>query len=187
MLCEVIINHLVKQGIGKLIIGNNPGWKQSVSYRKQVNQSFTSIPHSRLIEMLTYKAKLLGIEVIVREESYTSVASFLSLDPIPNYGDKNAKQVKFSGYRESRGIYKQRGAKTRINADVQASAEAIASSRVSDACLLRKLHLLRKAMKCGLGGFPHEQLHQEEIPGIFTKRGIEGCVVRPVRLTPSRN
>ena len=116
-----IINHLLNNGIGKLIIGHNQGWKQSVNLGTKNNQSFTAIPHSRLIEMLSYKANLLGIEVIVREESYTSVASFLSLDLIPNYGDRDAKQVKFSGYRESRGMYKQKGSKTRINADVQAS------------------------------------------------------------------
>lgn len=148
-----IINHLDKQGIGKLIIGNNPGWKQSINLGKSVNQSFTAIPHHRLIEMLIYKGKMLGIEVIVREESYTSRASFLSLDPIPNYGEDEAVEIKFSGYRERRGMYKLKGCKTRINADVQAS-----------------YNLLRK-----------------EIPEIFTRRGIEGCVVRPVRMTPSQN
>jgi len=148
-----IINYLDKQGIGKLIIGNNAGWKQSVNLGKKTNQSFTAIPHSRLIEMLVYKGKLLGIEVIVREESYTSRASFLSLDPIPNYGDEKAKDLKFSGYRESRGMYKQKGCKTRINADISAS-----------------YNLMRK-----------------EIPGIFNGRGIEGCVVRPVRITPNQN
>ncbi|VEP16974.1 transposase [Hyella patelloides LEGE 07179] len=116
-----IINHLDKHGIGKLIIGNNEGWKQSVNLGKQVNQSFTTIPHARLIEMLFYKGQLQGIEVIVREESYTSRASFLSLDPIPSYGDDNAREIKFSGYRESRGMYKERGLKTRINSDISSS------------------------------------------------------------------
>ena len=50
-----IINHLDKHGIGKLIIGNNSGWKQSINLGKSVNQSFTAIPHHRLIEMLIYK------------------------------------------------------------------------------------------------------------------------------------
>ena len=116
-----MINHLDKQGIGKLIIGNNRGWKQSVNLGSKTNQSFTALPHHRFIEMLMYKAELLGIEVIVTNEDYTSRASFLSLDPIPNYGEDEAKEVKFSGYRESRGIYKQKGVKTRINADVNAS------------------------------------------------------------------
>lgn len=147
-----IVNHLDKQGIGKLIIGNNRGWKQSVNLGKQINQTFTAIPHSRLIDLLTYKAQLLGIEVEVREESYTSRASFLSLDPIPNYGD-DVSSIFFSGYRESRGMYKQKGCKTRINSDVSAS-----------------YNILRKV-----------------IPGIFNERGITGCVVRPVRFTPSAN
>ena len=115
-----ILNHLDKQGIGKLIIGHNNCWKQSVNLGTKVNQSFTAIPHSRMIEMLTYKAKLLGIFVQVTEESYTSRASFLSLDPIPTYGD-DLKDIKFSGYRESRGMYKQLGSKTRINSDVSSS------------------------------------------------------------------
>ena len=73
------------------------------------------MPHHRFIEMLVYKGQMLGIEVKLREESYTSRASFLSLDPIPNYGEspKTRGDFKFSGYRESRGIYKQLGAKTR--------------------------------------------------------------------------
>ncbi len=82
-----IINHLDSCGIGKLIIGHNQDWKQSVNLGRQVNQSFTAIPHSRLIEMLVYKGELQGIEVVIREESYTSRASFLSLDPIPDYHD----------------------------------------------------------------------------------------------------
>ena len=116
-----IINHLDQHGIGKLIIGKNEGWKQSVNLGKKVNQSFTIIPHARLIEMLIYKGQLQGIEVIVTEESYTSRASFLSLDPIPSYGDDNAREIKFSGYRESRGMYKERGKKTRINSDISGS------------------------------------------------------------------
>lgn len=147
-----IVNHLDKQGIGKLIIGNNPGWKQSVNLGSKTNQSFTALPHHRFIEMLVYKGQILGIEVVVREESYTSQASFLSLDPIPNYGD-DVKDVRFSGYRVHRGIYKQLGSKTRINADVSGS-----------------YNIMRK-----------------EIPEIFQRRGIEDVVVRPVRVTPSRN
>lgn len=48
-------------------------------------------------------------------------------------------------------MYKLKGAKTRINADVNAS-----------------YNLLR-----------------QEIPGIFDRRGIEGAVVRPIKVTPN--
>ena len=116
-----IINHLDKHGIGKLIIGKNPLWKQEVNNGRQNNQSFVSIPHARFIEMLIYKGAMKGIKVITHEESYTSRASFLNLDFIPNYGDDNAKQTLFSGYRENRGMYKIKDKKIRINADVNAS------------------------------------------------------------------
>ena len=116
-----IINYLDSRGIGQLIIGQNPWWKQKVNNGKKNNQSFTSIPHARFVEMLVYKGAMKGIKVICSEESYTSKASFLSGDPIPNYGDEGAKQVKFSGYRETRGMYKIKGKKIRINADVNGS------------------------------------------------------------------
>ncbi|MDJ0531256.1 MAG: transposase [Xenococcaceae cyanobacterium MO_207.B15] len=116
-----LINHLDKHGIGKLIIGKNPLWKQEVNNGKKNNQSFVNIPHARFVEMLIYKGAMKGIEVITREESYTSRASFLNLDFIPNYGDDKAKKVKFSGYRETRGTYKIKNQKTRINADINAS------------------------------------------------------------------
>jgi putative transposase len=146
-----IINYLDGRGIGKLIIGKNPFWKQGVNNGKRNNQSFVSIPHARLIEMLRYKGAMKGIEVITHEESYTSRASFLSLDQIPNYGESGADQVKFSGYRESRGMYKQKGEKIRINADVNGS-----------------YNIMRKV-----------------IPTVFD-RGIEGVVVRPIRITPNQ-
>ena len=36
-------------------------------------------------ELLTYKAELVGIQVVLTEESYTSQASFLDRDPLPSY------------------------------------------------------------------------------------------------------
>ena len=116
-----IINHLDKHGIGKLIIGKNPLWKQKVNNGKKNNQSYVSIPHARFIEMLIYKGKMKGIDIICSEESYTSKASFLNLDKIPVYGSDEALKVKFSGYRQTRGMYKIKGEKTRINADVNGS------------------------------------------------------------------
>ncbi len=36
---------------------------------KEQSTSSVNIPHYRLIEMLTYKAKLIGLKVIITEES----------------------------------------------------------------------------------------------------------------------
>ena len=48
--------------------------------------------------MLTYKALLAGIRVIVQEEGYTSKCSFLDLEPI-------AKQTEYLGQRVKRGEF----------------------------------------------------------------------------------
>ena len=115
-----IIDLLVETGIGTLVIGKNPGWKQESNMRKSDNQHFVQISHARLIDMLTYKAQLVGIKVLVQEESYTSRASLLDLDPIPVYGEKDAEKVKFSGKRVSRGMYRSKSGQE-INADVNGS------------------------------------------------------------------
>ncbi|QNP30481.1 IS200/IS605 family accessory protein TnpB-related protein [Cylindrospermopsis curvispora] len=44
---------------------------------KKNNQSFTQIPHARLIDQITYKCQLAGIKVVVTEESYTSKTLYL--------------------------------------------------------------------------------------------------------------
>jgi len=69
--------------------------------------------------MLEYKARWVGIKVIVQEESYTSRANFLGLDSIPVYG-KTDKDPVFSGKRIKRGLYKTSVGQL-INSDVNAA------------------------------------------------------------------
>jgi putative transposase len=80
-----IITLLVEEGIGTLIIGKNTFWKQGVELGRKHNQEFVQIPHARFIDLLTYKAELVGIRVLLTEESYTSQASFLDRDSLPTY------------------------------------------------------------------------------------------------------
>ncbi|MEG4394849.1 transposase [Microcoleus sp. BROC3] len=114
---RLIINLLVARKIGTLVIGKNIQWKSEISLGKQTNQNFVSVPHARLIEMLEYKAELVGITVIVQEESYTSQSNFLALDPIPVYEKTGANDVAFSGKRIKRGLYKTSVGQL-INADI---------------------------------------------------------------------
>lgn len=116
---RLIVDHLVAKQIGTLVIGKNAQWKTEIDLGKQTNQNFVSIPHARLIEMLEYKTRLVGIKVIVQEESYTSRANFLNLDPIPVYG-KTDKDPVFQGKRIKRGLYKTSGGQL-INSDVNAA------------------------------------------------------------------
>jgi putative transposase len=97
-----IIDFLVQEGVGSVIIGKNPLWKQEVNNGRHNNQTFVSIPHARFIEMLTYKAALVGIQVEVTEESYTSKASFLDLDSLPTYKSNDEEKHIFSGKRIGR-------------------------------------------------------------------------------------
>jgi putative transposase len=100
-----LVKLLVDQQITTLVIGNNTRWKQEVNLGKVNNQKFVTIPHARLIDMIIYKCRLVGIKVIIQEESYTSVANFLNDDPLPVYGQTTEKPV-FSGKRISRGLYR---------------------------------------------------------------------------------
>jgi putative transposase len=108
----------VAEGIGTLCIGKNPLWKQEVRMSKRNNQNFVQVPHARFIAMLSYKAELVGIQVKITEESYTSKASFLDADPLPDYGAADVPT--FSGRRVQRGLYRAANGR-RINADVNGS------------------------------------------------------------------
>ena len=100
-----LVNLLVDQEITTLVIGKNDGWKQEVNLGKVNNQKFVTIPHARLIDMIIYKCQLVGIKVIIQEESYTSASNFLNLEPLPVYGQTTEKPV-FSGKRIKRGLYR---------------------------------------------------------------------------------
>lgn len=112
-----IINLLVDEGIGTLVIGKNVNWKQEVEMGKRNNQQFVAIPHARFIEMLAYKAELVGIQVILTEESYTSKCSFLDNEPLK-------KLESYAGKRVKRGLFRAADGRL-INADVNASGNII--------------------------------------------------------------
>src|SRR6266849_6239854 len=118
-----IIDLLVKEGIGVLCIGKNDAWKQDANMGKRTNQNFVQIPHARFIAMLTYKAELVGIRVQVTEESYTSKASLLDLDPLPVRKSGDEKHT-FSGKRVKRGLYRASDGRS-INADINGAGNII--------------------------------------------------------------
>ncbi len=112
-----IIEHLVEEGIGTLVIGKNANWKQEANMGKRTNQQFVQIPHARFIDMLTYKAELVGIRAILQEESHTSKCSFLDNEPI-------CHQEQYMGKRVKRGLFRSALGR-RINADVNGSYNII--------------------------------------------------------------
>lgn len=126
-------------GMGTLVIGKNVGWKQAVNLGKRTNQNFVQIPHARLIEMLTYKAELVGIKVMLVEESYTSKCSFLDNEPI-------GKHEEYMGKRVTRGLFVS-GDGRKINADVNGAynilRKAIPDAFVSEGITGAVVHPVR--------------------------------------------
>ncbi len=113
-----LIDVLVQHRIGRIVIGKNDGWKQHVRLGTRTNQTFVFLPHARFIELLTYKAELVGIEVIVTEESHTSKCSFLDGEAIGHHAQYLGKRVK-------RGLFVSATGR-KVNADVNGAYNMIA-------------------------------------------------------------
>lgn len=109
----ILVNQLVSNDLNTLIIGNNKGWKQDINIGKRNNQSFVQIPHSTFIKMIEYKCKLVGINVLITEESYTSKCSFLDSEDIKKQKEYKGKRIKRGLFKSSEGVL--------INADVNGS------------------------------------------------------------------
>jgi putative transposase len=105
-----IINYCIENKIGNIVIGNNKDWKQEVNLGKRNNQNFVSIPYEKLIQQIQYKAELVGIKVIITEESYTSKVDHLANEEL-------CKHETYLGKRIKRGLF-QSSIKKLINADV---------------------------------------------------------------------
>ena len=107
------MNQLVSKGVNTLIIGKNNGWKQDTMLGKVGNQNFVQIPFNKFISMLEYKCRLVGIDVKLITEEYTSKCSFLDNEEI-------GKHDVYMGKRKYRGLFISSTGKT-INADVNGS------------------------------------------------------------------
>ena len=117
VISKFVANFLDESGCSKVVIGDNKNQKQEIKMGRQNNRKFVQIPHQKLFQMIEYKCRRKGIEVIFVEESYTSKASFVDNDFIPEFSPENQGKHKFSGKRIKRGIYRTSAGK-KINADV---------------------------------------------------------------------
>lgn len=117
-----IVKTCCKSGIGTIVMGINHGWKQNINIGHANNQKFVQIPLFMLQSMITYKAERASIRILRQEESYTSKADLLAMDPIPAHG--TTQEVSFSGRRISRGIYRSE-AGTVINADLNGAGNIL--------------------------------------------------------------
>ena len=121
-----LIEILRTERISKLVVGYNKEWKQEINIGSKNNQNFVSIPFRKILDILRYKLEDNGIEYKEQEESYTSKASYLDNDDIPIYKEET-EEIKFSGRRIKRGIYKSKQGKI-INADLNGALNILKKS-----------------------------------------------------------
>jgi putative transposase len=119
-----IVDWLVKNDIGTLIVGKNAQWKTGIKIGKCNNQNFVCVPHTSLINLIKYKFEQQNGIVIIHEESYTSKASALDKDNIPKFSKCRKQTPKLSGKRVKRGLYKTLKGLL-INADVNGALNII--------------------------------------------------------------
>lgn len=98
-----IVDTLVQQKIGTLVVGYNAGWKQNADMGKKNNQKFVQMPFARLADYLQYKCEMIGIEFVMHEESYTSKCDALALEPIGKHEEYLGRRVKRGLFRSSTG------------------------------------------------------------------------------------
>lgn len=110
---KFIINFCKKNNIGTIIIGLNKNWKNNINLGNKNNQKFVEIPFSSLVNKISYKAKLVGIDVKITEESYTSKVDHLAFETLE-------KHDIYLGKRKKRGLF-QSSVNQLINADINGS------------------------------------------------------------------
>ena len=105
-----IVDFCKENNIGSIVIGLNKGWKNGIDLGKSINQKFVEIPFLKLMDKITYKSKLIGINVETTEESYTSKVDHLAFETLD-------KHDVYLGKRKKRGLF-QSSTGVLLNADI---------------------------------------------------------------------
>jgi len=137
-----IIERCLNSGTKNLAIGYNSGWKKDLLNTEdkkmgfKQRQNFAYIPFLKLIEMIQYKAELVGINVSIIRESHTSKCSAVDFESIEHHDEymgirgisrkgKNKKKLiendkpEFKRYK-ARGLFRTKDGYI-IHSDVNAS------------------------------------------------------------------
>ena len=107
---KYLVNYCAKHKIGTIVFDRNKEWKDSIQLGKQTNQNFVSIPFYKLLKMLEYNCKIIGINLVTQEESYTSKCDSLAFEEVKCHD-------KYKGSRIKRGLFLSSLGKV-LNADI---------------------------------------------------------------------
>lgn len=108
-----IVEYMETNNLNTLFVCKNNGWKDSINIGKTNNQNFVSIPYNMLIQMLDYKCKLAGINMVIVNEAYTSKCSFIDNEKICKHDTYKGRRINRGMFRTANGLY--------INADINGS------------------------------------------------------------------
>lgn len=115
----LLVNDAYEKHCATIVIGDIRDIKQEMDY----NKMFVQLPLKTFRDMITYKAKLLGMEVVIVNESYTSGCSALDIEPVDRGSYDKSRRIKRGLFVSVKGIL--------VNADINGS-----------------LNILRKYTKC---------------------------------------
>ncbi len=104
MIVDLAIIHECKT----IVIGDFKGIKQNNKVK-----SFVQIPQQQLVKKIKYKTELLGIEVVMQNEAYTSGCSALDLEKVGKDNYNKNRRIERGLFESNEGI--------KINADVNGS------------------------------------------------------------------
>ena len=127
-----LVNHCVSNNVDTLIFGHNKDQKQGINLGRRVNQNFVNIPFTKLISLLAYKCKLVGIRFIEHEEAHTSKCSFIDNESIEHHDHYVGKRLKRGLFQTQQGVL--------INADVNASLNIGKKTLTKLGCYTEELH-----------------------------------------------
>ena len=66
------VSYCAERGIGTIVLGDLTGIRKNINYGKRANQKLHQWAFGKITELITYKAKALGIKVEQINEAYTS-------------------------------------------------------------------------------------------------------------------
>lgn len=112
---KYIADYCLREKIGNIIVGCGYSFAKGPNLFYRI---FSQIPYRKFLQKLDFKCQKFGIRLIKQNECYTSKASFIDNDPIPEKISR--RKYVFSGKRLFRGLYVSREG-IKINADQNAA------------------------------------------------------------------
>jgi putative transposase len=106
--------------IGKIILpkGLEEEYQRESQKSAKFNQEFRYLPLGKLLEMIRYKARLFGIEVLEELETYTFRISSVSGKKKEELTEEDYKKLRLEGKREKRGLFRDLKLNKVFNADL---------------------------------------------------------------------